>query len=537
MPRKRKTQNLSFQFIKSKADQIINTLGDFFSSPIFLYSALITASIVSWLYYYEANLTLIYNDARSHLNISRRVVDSLQPGFAQIGSVWLPLQHVLQLTTIWNDFMFRTGLSGSIISMLSYVGSSILIHKTARLLGLSRLAAMIAMLVFATNPNMVYMQATPMTESLMIFTSLGSIYFFVKWIKNHKIENLILSAAMTFLAILTRYDGWFIFAALSVLVAYYSYKNFPKAHIESNVIIYSSVGVFAIGLWLMWNLLIFGNPLYFLDGPFSAKAQQDVLFREGRLLTKYNLPFSTLTYALATTAITGGATAALGVLGISYTLISKSSQKIKLALLALCVPILFNIISLFLGQSVIHLPQLPPYTYFNDRYGLMALPAIAFGIAYFANRKVVLAMLAVIVLIGQNYTMYKNNDLITIADGKSGASGYFLDDIGEWLNTNADTGLILVAASSHDSLIFVSGLPLDRFITEGAYEYWGPSLKTPTKYAEFVIMHDGDLVYKSLSQNPDFTNHYALVYQGQYSNVYQKNGLVPRVALQFTPTE
>lgn len=537
MPRKSKNQNLLLSFTRSGLGQKINALGEFFSSTWFLYSVLFAISIISWLYYYQANLTLTYNDARSHLNISRRVVDSLQPGFAQIGSVWLPLQHVLQLPTIWNDFMFRTGLSGSIISMLSFVGSSILIHKTARILGLSKLAAMIAMLVFATNPNMLYMQATPMTESLMIFTSLGAIYFFIKWIKNHRVENLILSAAMTFLAILTRYDGWFIFGALATLIAYYSYKNFPKAHIESNVIIYSSVGIFAIGLWLMWNLLIFGNPIYFLDGPFSAKAQQDVLFREGRLLTKHNLPFSTLTYAVATTQITGWATAAIGVLGISYTLISKSSIKMKLALLALCVPIAFNIISLFLGHSVIHLPQLPPYTYFNDRYGLMALPAIAFGIAYLANKKVLLAMLAVVVLFSQNYTMYKNNDLITIADGKSGASGYYLDDIGDWLNTNANTGLILVAASSHDSLIFVSGLPLNRFITEGAYEYWGPSLITPTKYAEFVIMHDGDLVYKNLSQNTDFTNHYELVYQGQYSNVYQKTGFAPHAALQFAPTQ
>lgn len=487
-----------------------------------LYLLSFVLSIAAWVYYYNNNLTLTYNDARSHLNISRRIVDSLQPGFAQIGSVWLPLQHLLQLPTIWNDYMFRSGLSGSIISMLSFVGSAILIHKVAKLIGLGSFAAATALLAFVLNPNMLFMQSTPMTESLMIFTSLGTIYFFVKWLKEHKLENLILSGAMTFLAVLTRYDGWFIFASVNTLLAFYSYKTFNKARAESNIIIYAVLGVFGVSLWFLWNALIFSDPLYFLNGPFSAKAQQDVLFREGRLLTKFNLPLSSYTYFLVTKEIVGWATMALGTLGIVAAFVVKTSPKIKLAMAAVCVPILFNIVSLFFGHSVIHLPQIPPYTYFNDRYGLMALPAIALGIAFLVNKRALIGVLAVTILVLQSLAMYKNNQLITIIDGTSGSSGYYLDDIGKWLNKNADNGLILVAASSHDSLIFISGLPLNRFITEGTGNYWKESLEMPTRYADFVIMHDGDLVYKSMTNNMDFESQYKLVYDGQYSDVYEK---------------
>jgi len=32
-----------------------------------------------------------YGDAQSHLNISKRVVDSITPGMAQLGGIWLPI--------------------------------------------------------------------------------------------------------------------------------------------------------------------------------------------------------------------------------------------------------------------------------------------------------------------------------------------------------------------------------------------------------------------------------------------------------------
>ena len=171
---------------------------------VILFLALL--SIGAWIFYYINGLTLSYNDARSHLDVARRVVDSLQPGVAQIGSVWLPLQHIFELLTIWNDLMFRTGLSGSAVSMASFVVSGILIWKIIKLFNLGSLAALVGVTVFSLNPNLLFLQATPMTESLMLATSLGTIYFFMKWVKYDRITDLILSGTITFLAVLTRYD-------------------------------------------------------------------------------------------------------------------------------------------------------------------------------------------------------------------------------------------------------------------------------------------------------------------------------------------
>jgi hypothetical protein len=70
-------------------------------------------SIYYFWFYLGNGLGLSYNDARSHLDIGRRVVEGLKPGLAQLGSVWLPLNHLLMVPLIWNDWMWHSGFAGA----------------------------------------------------------------------------------------------------------------------------------------------------------------------------------------------------------------------------------------------------------------------------------------------------------------------------------------------------------------------------------------------------------------------------------------
>ncbi len=53
------------------------------------------ASVTACWYYFQQHELLLYGDAVSHLRISRSVFDSATPGLVQLGSVWLPLPHIL----------------------------------------------------------------------------------------------------------------------------------------------------------------------------------------------------------------------------------------------------------------------------------------------------------------------------------------------------------------------------------------------------------------------------------------------------------
>ena len=46
------------------------------------------------------------------------MIDSITPGWRQIGAVWLPLPHLLNLLPVQVDLLYRTGASGT-ISILS----------------------------------------------------------------------------------------------------------------------------------------------------------------------------------------------------------------------------------------------------------------------------------------------------------------------------------------------------------------------------------------------------------------------------------
>src|SRR5882724_241265 len=114
-----------------------------------------TVSVAAFLYCYHHNLILLYGDAEGHINIARRVFDSRSPGPLQLGTVWLPLPHLLMLPFLLSNWAWRTAVGGSIPSMIAYVFSVCGIFRLVRssgdgetATGTGRFAAWFAVLVF-----------------------------------------------------------------------------------------------------------------------------------------------------------------------------------------------------------------------------------------------------------------------------------------------------------------------------------------------------------------------------------------------------
>ncbi len=143
-------------------------------------AAAIGGAILAW-HYHRLGLTLSHYDARGHLVVARRIMDSITPGWQQIGAVWLPLPHLLNAMPIQVDLFYRTGASAVAISIASYAIATGAIAWIVLALTGSSSAALAGAAVFALNPNVLYLQSTPMTEPLLLATTTVAVAMLMAW--------------------------------------------------------------------------------------------------------------------------------------------------------------------------------------------------------------------------------------------------------------------------------------------------------------------------------------------------------------------
>jgi hypothetical protein len=187
--------------------------------PLMIGAGSALAGAAAAIFYAQAGLTLSHFDARAHVVVARRILDSLTPGWQQIGAVWLPLPHVLNMVPVQIDAWYRSGASGVAISVAS---TGIAAWAIARfILGCtgSILGGVTAAALLLANPNLLYIQSTPMTEPLLIATAFLSVAWIADWIQHGAAERPHRAGVALAAACMTRYEGWLIAASAIVLAA------------------------------------------------------------------------------------------------------------------------------------------------------------------------------------------------------------------------------------------------------------------------------------------------------------------------------
>ncbi len=512
----------------SASNKFFKFIFGFLKKYVFLLLLLLLSliSAYTFFYFYQNDLGLSYNDARSHLDIGRRVVEGLKPGIAQLGSVWLPLPHILMIPTIWNDFMWHSGLSGALVGMVSFVATGLLIYLFLKELGVGILGRLVGVLVFIANLNILYLQSTAMTELLLIATMTAGAYELLLWFKKDKVLNLAKSAFWIMLSTLVRYDGWFLFIFAILLISIEVFRKRGYKATEGIIILFSTMAGFGIFLWFMWNLLIFKDPLYFAFGPFSAHTQQEQLAIAGNLATKGNLLFSIKVYLFSIAYNCNTFISILGGIGIIVLWLDrKIKTSVKIAATSLLAPLIFNILSLYLGQSVLFIQGLSGNTWFNARYGIVMMPSIAILVGYLVQKSEKLKYALIGLMIFVLFFSFANFDAVTIDDARVGSSQKNVSEVSGYLNKNAKDkpGFILISAASHDAIIFSSGLTMSKFIHEGTGKYWEDATTNPDRWARWIVMRtydNNDMTYKAVSKAPGYKN-YNLVAKYPFADVYE----------------
>lgn len=484
-------------------------------------------AIFSFTYFLTGGLALAYNDARSHLDIGRRVVEGLKPGLAQLGSVWLPLPHLLMVPTVWSDTLWHTGLSGSLQSMISFVATTAVVYLFLRELNVGILGRIFGVVVFMANLNILYLTSTAMTEMLILGTMTAGAYYLLRWHKSDRIIDLLKSAFFVMLATVTRYDGWFLLLFVSGLVALHAGRKKGYQAAEGTVILFATLGVLGIGLWFLWNLLIFKDPLYFAFGPFSARAQQAQIFAAGDLPTQGNLLLSTKIYLYALVYNSYTYNVVFAVIGaLLFWTDRRIHGSLRIASTALLSSLFFNILALYLGHSVLFIQGSETgNTWFNVRYGMMLMPTIAIFSGFLVDRAKSMRWVLVGIFSVATFFAFASLDAVTIDDALVGSSQKNVSEVSGWLRDNATDkeGYVLISAASHDAIIFSSGLQMKRFIHEGTGKYWESATDVPDRWARWIVMRthdDNDLTFRLVKNSPGFSK-FELVDHYPFADIYE----------------
>lgn len=337
--------------------------------PVLLCSLMLACLSAAAVWFFAArHYILYYGDAEAHLNIARRVVDSQTPGYLQLGSPWLPLPHALMLPLVGRDWLWRGGLAGAIPSALCFVLAGTFLFAATRRIFAATAPAVVATALFALNPNVLYLASIPMSESVFFACEMALLYFSVRFRETQGWGALAGAGLACCAATLSRYDGWFLIPFVTAYVLWAARRRRWAA-----AIVFGAIAGMGPVYWIAHNWYLTGHPLWFYNGPYSARAIQAGRPYPG----KGDWRLAWLYVRTAAELAAGPGLAIAGSLGLAAALWKRAWW--PLALLALTPA--FYVWAMHSAGTPIFVPVLWPHSYYNTRYGTSALPLLALGAA------------------------------------------------------------------------------------------------------------------------------------------------------------
>jgi len=502
-------------------------------------------SFISFAYYLQHNELLLYGDAVAHINIARRVFDSRTPGLLQLGTVWLPLPHLLMLPFLISDAAWQSGIGGSIPSMIAYAFGTAGVFRLVRGAltvdsqpdAAARIAAWLSAIIYAANPNLIYLQATAMTESLYLAMFIWSAVYFREFVTSiedprltrpagHKAKDhspgmasssLVKCGICLAAACLTRYDGWFLAAAMFVaaIPVVLKARAFDQT-LRRSLVKFVLLAAAAPTLWLAYNAVVYRNPLEFANGQYSARAieqKSTAISHPGSddLAAAFSYFLKSAELNMAAGALQKLWVAVL-LLGLSAVLIF---NRRAWPLLLLGIPIPFYMLSIAYSGVPLYVPNWWPFSFYNVRYGLQVLPffsamagvIVCLLLRFAPNKslKIAAASAAAILIVASYASVWRAQPIsFQEAEVNSRSRIAFETSLASNLKKLPHDSSLLMYLGDHVGALQRAGIPLHRTINEGNHRpwkspkdaegLWERALANPSQYVDYVVAMEGDPV-------------------------------------------
>lgn len=493
---------------------------------VILASIAAVTSVAAFLYYFKHDELLLYGDAVAHINIARRVFDSQRPGFSQLGTVWLPLPHVLMLPLVAWDWAWRTGAGAALISMAAYVFGALGIFRLVRA-RVGRKTAWLAAFAYLANPNLIYLQTTAMTELLYLALFIWAVVFLSEFLQANQTNDVpaarraLRGCLLTTLGLmLTRYDGWFAAAVFAlILMIHVTRRRSQPLAVSFRGVIRSFLLPLALVpiLWLAYNRMYFGDALAFARGPYSAKA----ISARTTASTGFTHPGGGSLHVAGLYFLKAAQANVVegpwGVLWLLFAGVAAVQCFFKVPslriLLLLWLPLPFYAVSIAYAGVPIFVPEWWPFSYYNTRYGLQLLPAlIVFGVVFFAvgaqrwgasPMRFMVMLLAPAMLAASYASIWKATPIaLREARANSAARIALQQKLSDVLAKLPSSSTILMYTGDHVGALQRSGIHLKRTVNETILHTWERALTAPAESADYVVAIEGDPVWKAVEARP-----------------------------------
>jgi hypothetical protein len=417
---------------------------------------------------------------------------------------------------------WANGLAGLIPSTLAYLAGCLGIYRLARH-WLLPLPGAVVLFFFATNPNLLYLQTTAMTEPLFVCEMIWTSVWLVEWRSavdetNDVEKHSRRSKRLLFLI------GW--------VMAFLAWSSIGivllrRGKLRSRAFwLASAIVVAAPVIWCVYNAVVFGDWLDFMRGPYSAKAIElrTASPGSGPPHPGWHDPWMSLLFFVKAAEMDAGAAARgnllliVSLVGTVWAGLIARRRAFNWSLL-LWLPVPFYAYSVAYSSVPIFLPVWWPHSFYNTRYGMELLPAFALGTGFAAHlvftavrefkpRWAKYAAAAVFALLFLNVVeMLHENPLVYVESTKNVESRcYYEKEIPPVLRAllaSRPGAPVLMETSVYPNLVAFSGIPLRQTINGSDMEFYQAALAAPATKAAIVVAFDGSEIARAVQAHPE----------------------------------
>jgi hypothetical protein len=332
-----------------------------------------------------------------------------------------------------------------------------------------------------------------------------------------------------FFGALTRYDGWYLLPFATMFVIFARQRPWTRRLLEA--MFFGAIAGAAPMLWVLHNWSRYGNPLEFYNGPYSAAA----VYKHQLATTGFRYPtdgsylLSIRYYVEDLKLVIGLASLELALLGLVAWAADSRQRARRAAALLLLVPLVFYVQSMAHASVPIYVPTLFPNTYYNLRYGLEMLPAVALFPSFLVSARLpgrarLSLAVAIIALLAVQFgaSVRRGADQIGMLKESllnTPCHTRVSEALTGFLKQNYAGGTILMATGEFPCVLPDLGIPYRDTVTEMNTRYWrvlrlGPGhwqSAAPLASLKWIVRMESDPVDELMRAHPDAFHDFTLI--------------------------